>query len=110
MGFIGGKLVRLLLSGGHEVRILDSLSPQIHGQEPAVEVPEGAEFVRLDVRQLSDRHDVLDGFDAVVHLAAETGTAQSMYRIRHYVDVNEGGTAALLEGLSQCQDRPRRIV
>jgi dTDP-L-rhamnose 4-epimerase len=110
LGFIGGKLARMLLGGGHEVRILDSLTPQIHGEVPAVEVPEGAEFVRADVRELSERHDLLDGFDAVVHLAAETGTAQSMYRIRHYVDVNEGGTAALLEGLSRCQDRPRRIV
>jgi len=33
-----------------------------------------------------------------------------MYRIRHYVDVNEGGTAALLEGLANCQNPPRRLV
>jgi dTDP-L-rhamnose 4-epimerase len=33
----------------------------------------------------------------VVHLAAETGTGQSMYQIKHYVDVNMGGTSLLMD-------------
>lgn len=110
MGFIGGKLARRLLADGHGVRIVDNLSPQIHGENPQIAVPEGAEFVHCDVRDLADRWDLLEGYDGVAHLAAETGTGQSMYEVRRYVDVNEGGTAALLEGIARCRARPRRIV
>lgn len=110
MGFIGQRLARAMLASGHEVVILDNLTPQIHGQVPQVSVPDGAEFVRLDVRDIGDRLDLLEGVDVVAHLAAETGTAQSMYQIRHYVAANEGGTAALLEAIGRCDNGPRRIV
>lgn len=110
MGFIGGKLARRLIADGHDVSIVDNLSEQIHGADPVPDVPEGAEFHHFDVRDLADRPDLIEGSDAVFHLAAETGTAQSMYEVRRYVDVNEGGTAALLEGIAKCEKRPRRIV
>jgi dTDP-L-rhamnose 4-epimerase len=48
--------------------------------------------------------------EAVVHLAAETGTGQSMYEICRYVDVNIGGTALLLELLSKCKHNITRVV
>lgn len=110
MGFIGGKLARRLLADGHDVSIVDNLSEQIHGVDPVPDAPEGAEFHHFDVRDLADRPDLIEGCDTVFHLAAETGTAQSMYEVRRYVDVNEGGTAALLEGIAKCESRPRRIV
>lgn len=44
----------------------------------------------------------LDGQDAVIHLAAETGTGQSMYEIEKYVNTNIGGTALLLDILTVC--------
>jgi dTDP-L-rhamnose 4-epimerase len=43
----------------------------------------------------------LEGVDAVFHLAAMVGVGQSMYQIREYTDVNNTGTAVLLEALSQ---------
>ena len=110
VGFIGGKLARRLLASGHQVSIIDNLSEQIHGPDATPDVPPGAEFHLVDVRDLANRPELLDGCDAIFHLAAETGTAQSMYEVRHYVDVNEGGTAALLEAIAKCSVRPRRIV
>jgi dTDP-L-rhamnose 4-epimerase len=110
LGFIGTTLARQLLSAGHDVTLLDSLSAQIHGDLPNVAVPAGARFIRLDVRDIADHAPLLEGMDSIYHLAAETGTAQSMYQIRHYVGVNELGTAALFEAIAKCTRRPTRLV
>jgi dTDP-L-rhamnose 4-epimerase len=110
LGFIGTHLANALVREGHGVTLLDSLSAQIHGEVPQPAVPQGTSVVRADIRELAERAELLEGKDVVFHLAAETGTAQSMYRIRHYVDVNEAGTAALLEAIAKCQRRPRRVI
>lgn len=110
LGFIGQSLANHLLPLGHDVLLIDSLSAQIHGDVPSVSTPNGATVVRLDVRELGERADLLEGSDAIFHLAAETGTAQSMYRISHYVGINEGGTAALLEAIGKCTRRPKHVV
>ena len=110
LGFIGKHLAARLIAAGHDVLLLDSLNAQIHGDDPVVAVPAGARFVQLDVRQLHEQADLIDGSDAIFHLAAETGTAQSMYRIGHYASVNCGGTAALLEAIAKCNRRPRHVV
>ncbi len=110
LGFIGLHLATCLIAAGHDVLLLDSLSAQIHGQDAVADVPAGARFVRLDARRLHEHPDLIDGSDAVFHLAAETGTGQSMYRIGHYTDVNCGGTAALLEAIARCARRPRQVV
>ena len=110
LGFIGLALTRRLIAAGHDVSIVDNLSPQIHGDIPAVILPEGARVTRLDIRKLAERPELVDDRDAIFHLAAETGTGQSMYQIAHYVDVNELGTAALLEAIAKCQRRPRQVV
>ena len=109
-GFIGRHLSRALLTEGHEVVVLDTLSQQVHGPAPRIPAElEGAAFVRGDVRDPVDVAEVLAGVDAVAHLAAETGVGQSMYAVEHYVDVNERGTATLLQALSAAH-RPIRVV
>lgn len=98
-GFIGTVLTAQLAARGVAVTILDSLTPQIHGPDAAFpdKLSSVAECVRGDVRDRDLITQLLPGHDAVVHLAAETGTGQSMYEIAHYESVNLGGTAVLLD-------------
>jgi len=107
-GFIGQKLTENLLARGARVRILDSLSPQIHGLGalvPAWAERNGIEFIHGSVTERSDWLNALDGATAVAHLAAETGTGQSMYEIARYNEVNSQGTALLFDILAQSQNR-----
>ena len=54
--------------------------------------------------------EALEDVDAVVHLAAETGTGQSMYEIEKYVNTNIGGTAILLDILANEKNNVKRVV
>lgn len=103
-GFIGSHLVPALLQAGHSVRIFDTLSPQIHGEVPEntdwLTSTEGVSFVRGSVTDAEALTKALDGIDAVVHLASETGTGQSMYEITRYCDENVQGTATLVQLLA----------
>ncbi len=98
-GFIGSRLARKLLTSGHEVSILDNFSPQVHGDNsdlPA-DLRGSVQLFRGDVRDADICRGALEGQTVLVHLAAETGTGQSMYRVRHYTDVNIGATSSLME-------------
>jgi dTDP-L-rhamnose 4-epimerase len=100
-GFIGSHLADELLTFGYKVRALDNLSEQVHGalrQRPAYLNPD-VELVTGDVRNPSIVKKALEGIDAVYHFAAMVGVGQSMYEIREYTDVNNTGTAVLLEAL-----------
>lgn len=110
MGFIGTHLAQRLVAASHDVLLIDSLTPQIHGDLPDSRIPHGAKMVRLDVRTLAARPDIFEGCDVVYHLASETGTAQSMYNIIEYVDANEVGTAALMVALGKCRVKPKKVV
>jgi dTDP-L-rhamnose 4-epimerase len=98
------------------VRVLDKLSPQIHGHQPEQTSPlfrsvKGKDdFIPGDVTNEHDLKKALYGQDAVVHLAAETGTGQSMYEIKRYCDANIGGTAMLLDLLTNSSHQVRKIV
>jgi dTDP-L-rhamnose 4-epimerase len=100
-GFIGSHLADDLLARGHHVRVLDNLSPQVHGStdRPPAYLHAAVEFVAGDVRYPGAVARALDGIDAVFHLAAAVGVGQSMYEIRAYTEVNDVGTAVLLEAL-----------
>jgi len=102
-GFIGSHLADELLRRGHRVRVLDALVSQVHGDDgerPAYLDPEVDLRVGdvLDPRAVSE---ALEGVDAVYHFAAMVGVGQSMYQISDYTEVNNGGTAVLLEALAR---------
>jgi dTDP-L-rhamnose 4-epimerase len=114
-GFIGFRLALTLVAKGHNVRVLDNLAPQIHGADPECSplfrsIQGKVEFFRGSVTSRDDLMKVLPGMDTVVHLAAETGTGQSMYAIQHYSDVNIGGTALLLDLIANEPFPVRKIV
>lgn len=114
-GFIGSKTAERLAAAGHAVTVFDSLSPQIHGDD-ARESPTFraasvvAEVIKGDVRDQQMMSDLVSQFDAILHLAAETGTGQSMYDVIRYNDVNVMGTAILLEALVASRGQVRRLV
>ena len=110
-GFIGSHLVDGLIRSGHDVRILDSLVPQVHpsGERPGY-VSDQAELVVGDVRDREAVAAALDGVDAVFHQAAAVGVGQSMYEIAAYCDVNVLGTAIVLEEVVKVRDRVRKVV
>lgn len=101
-GFIGSSLAKRLLERGDEVVIYDSFSPQIHGPDAHEgvlfdKIGGEVELFRNDIRDKEALRKSLVDVDRVVHLAAETGTGQSMYDIDNYVSVNLGGTGVLLD-------------
>ena len=108
-GFIGSHLADELLSAGCQVRAFDNLSPQVHEtRERPAYLDREVELVVGDVRNRDAVARALEDVDAVVHLAAQVGVGQSMYRIEDYTATNVVGTATLLEALI---DRPvERLV
>ncbi|MBL4679994.1 MAG: NAD-dependent epimerase/dehydratase family protein [Pseudomonadales bacterium] len=106
-GFIGAHLTRKLLSKDYIVSVIDNLSPQVHGDQPALtshsfrDFPPEVEFVQQDIRSSPRLQELVDQSDAIVHLAAETGTGQSMYEADKYASVNVEGTRRLLEAVAR---------
>ncbi|MGZ5274104.1 MAG: NAD-dependent epimerase/dehydratase family protein, partial [Kaistella sp.] len=104
-GFIGSRLALRLLAEGHFVTVLDNLSTQVHGKNPEQDSPlyrsiaGRLNFIKGDITNRYDVEKAIEGQDAIIHLAAETGTGQSMYEIEKYNHVNVSGTALILDVL-----------
>ena len=111
-GFIGSHIVDELLAEGLEVRVLDRLDPQVHGEAqlpPGYLSPE-AELRIGDVRDPDAVDRALEGIDIVFHEAAAVGVGQSMYEIDRYVSTNSMGAAVLLQGIVKRRERIQKIV
>jgi len=115
-GFIGSNLCLALIKKAYNVTILDTLSEQIHGSDPDTTSPlynsikNKVKFIQGSVTNKKVFAEVLKDQDVVVHLAAETGTGQSMYQIEHYTDVNIGGTAIMLDILANTKHTVKKVI
>ncbi|ORW26759.1 NAD-dependent dehydratase [Mycobacterium paraense] len=111
-GFIGSALTRRLLDAGYDVAVMDVLHPQVHGDRAAIDLPPSARFFTGDVTHAPDCDAVLRLFrpSQIVHLAAETGTAQSLSEATRHGSVNVVGTTQLLDALSRSGHTPDQLV
>lgn len=111
-GFVGSHLVDALVEKGHDVRILDNLTLQVHGAEQKIPdyLNPDAEFVKGDILDTDTVRKALKDIEVVYHLAAAVGVSQSMYEIRAYTECNSLGGAVLLEEIVSGKNRVEKVV
>ena len=109
-GFVGSHTAARLLSAGHEVRIFDNLTSQVHHGGQFSYIPNDAEFILGDVRNRDEVEKAVRGVEVIFHLAAAVGVGQSMYRIADYTATNNLGTANLLQAILDTGSHPEKIV
>ena len=112
-GFIGSRLCEKLFDNGYNVTVMDNLSNQIHPNGESFlfnRIKDKCKFIKGDVRNKDDWKRALIGQEIIVHLAAETGTGQSMYQSEKYHDVNVLGTSHMLELLAETKHQVKKII
>jgi len=111
-GFIGSHLVDRLISLGYEVRVFDSLEPQVHGKvdTPPEYLSKKCHFIRGDLRDRERLGRALKGIEVIFHQAALVGVGQSMYEIKRYMEINSLGTANLLDILANEKHSTEKLI
>ena len=98
-GFIGSHIVRGLLAGGHDVRVVDNLSTgRLANLE---EVMADVEFYELDIRDAPALRAPMSGCDAVIHLAALPSVPRSIADPSASHEANATGTLNILQAARQ---------
>lgn len=112
-GFIGCALSQLAAENAERWVVLDNLHPQVHpSAERPADLHPSAELVVGDVTDSAAWDTLLAHVrpDVVVHLAAETGTAQSLHEATRHAEVNVVGTTEMLDALGRAGHTPRHFV
>jgi dTDP-L-rhamnose 4-epimerase len=109
-GFVGSHLADALLAAGHNVRIFDNLTRQVHHNGLPAYLARDVEFLAGNIQDSAAVRRALDGMDVVYHLAAAVGVGQSMYEIEHYMGTNTQGTAVLLQELLNRKSQVQKLV
>jgi UDP-glucuronate 4-epimerase len=104
-GFIGMHVSQLLLRRGDAVVGLDNLNgyydPQLKRERLARLAPQpGFRFVQMDIADRAGMQTLFEeeGFEAVVHLAAQPGVRHSLVDPHAYIEANIVGFTNVLEG------------
>jgi dTDP-L-rhamnose 4-epimerase len=112
-GFIGSRLSAALLADACRVVVVDVLHPQVYPDRtwPAA-LPTAAERHLVDVTDAGAMEEVVASVrpDVVVHLAAETGTGQSLTEATRHGHVNVVGTTTLMDALTRADHRPQHVL
>lgn len=112
-GFIGCSISSELVLRFGRVVALDNLHPQIHPtrSRPAA-LHRDVELRVADVADANAWDALLSDVQPtlVIHLAAETGTGQSLTEATRHATVNVTGTAIMLDALSRANIMPRRLL
>lgn len=109
-GFVGSHTVDGLLRQGHQVRVLDNLTEQVHSDSLPSYLAKDIEFQLGDMRDIEAVRKAIDGVDVVYHLAAAVGVGQSMYEIARYMEINTQGTANLLQVLLDRKSKVEKLI
>jgi dTDP-L-rhamnose 4-epimerase len=112
-GFIGCATTKHLLDRFDRVVAVDNLHPQVHATRarPA-DLHEDVELIEGDVSVPETWDELLQEVRpaTIVHLAAETGTAQSLTEASRHATVNVLGTTQMTDALVRHDAVPERIV
>lgn len=113
-GFIGSNLASALLGmGEYEVHAFDNLHPQVHRDAgwPSL-LPEEVTLHTGDVSSAANWDTILKLVqpEVIVHLAAETGTGQSLTESTRHGMVNVVGTTTMLDALHRNSITPEHII
>lgn len=115
-GFIGNAIINHLSKNKHiKIVVIDSLTEQIHGKKPEESylykgIADKCDFTRGDIRDYNLVERVVKDCDYIIHLAAETGTGQSMYRINQYNEVNIMGISNLFQAISSTGTKIEKFI
>lgn len=111
-GFIGSALSHRLIEAGYDVAVMDVLHPQVHAAYQSINLSPSVRLFTGDVTHAPDWDAVLRLFrpHQIVHLAAETGTAQSLSHATRHGSVNVVGTTQLLDALGRTSLVPEQLV
>lgn len=96
-GYIGCVIVEELLKKGEAVRVLDKL---YFGEEGLRHLRKGVELIQGDIRSFDP--SILEGVDAVIHLAGLSNDPTAEYNPKANMDINVKGTENLA---LRCKER-----
>jgi dTDP-L-rhamnose 4-epimerase len=108
-GFVGSHVVDLLVDRGHDVVVIDSLSPSAHDTRPDY-LNDGARYHWADLSESHELHDLFDGADGVCHQASRVGLGDDFSDVDLYARDNDLATARMLRALHDTGFRGRFVL